>query len=129
MLLLNRGPETKHWPIYASFFIHGASNIFILTRSHLLKQEDKQLKIISTFPETEQIHSAPGGRKAAKTESSPVAWKKQKPADIPGTSFEQTHLKRAMGGELQAPGFCDLPPMLGWALLIELSFSHFCSSK
>jgi hypothetical protein len=68
-------------------------------------------------------------RKSCKDESEtrPSAWKKQKPAELPGRALDQSGLERTPQSlELSAgcaacsrsPAFVSLSPMLEWALVV-----------
>lgn len=73
--------------------------------------------------------------KAAKTEMRHVAWKKLKPAKLPGRSLDQLKdLERMLSNLLSCqqavhcvPGsqLCELSPMLGWTLVMQLYKIHW----
>lgn len=63
--------------------------------------------------------------------------KEQKPAELPRQSLDKRYLERTLTywviyrlwNVLQVPRFCELTSVLRWALMTELSLSHFCSCK
>ena len=72
------------------------------------------------------------------SENRPAAWKKQKSAELPGRRLDQrSRLGRTVSNLLAClqavcalcSRFPALSPMLGWALVMQLSLSHFCSCK
>jgi hypothetical protein len=52
-----------------------------------------------------------------RNQSSPLEKDTLKPAELPA------------GYAVQVPSFCDLSPVLGWALVMQLSLSHCCSCE
>ena len=71
------------------------------------------------------------------SETRPAAWKKQKPTELPRPGLDQLLGKDTstcwvicrLFSVLHVSSFCELSPVLGWALMMQLSLSHVSSCK